>query len=267
MEITKTNNRIDVLFEEKSKDILSVFYTAGFPKRDDTVRIARELESAGVDMIEIGIPFSDPLADGPIIQHSTKVALENEMTITLLFEQLNTIRETVRLPIVLMGYLNPVLQFGMDRFVAACTHTGVDGVILPDLPADVYAADFKSQFERAGVHVSFLITPATSQMRIRMLDEQSSGFIYAVSASATTGIRQSFSTKQVAYFRQLKEMSLKNPFLIGFGISNQEAFHEACRYGAGAIVGSAFIQALDSGSTSITNFISGLRGLKQPPAG
>ncbi|QOI98893.1 MAG: tryptophan synthase subunit alpha [Flammeovirgaceae bacterium] len=258
MVITKFQNRLDELFSTRKQGILSVFYTAGFPRLDDTVRIARELEQAGADMIEIGIPFSDPIADGPVIQHSNTIAVGNGITLSTIFRQVEVIRNTVQLPIVLMGYLNPVIQFGMELFVSECSRTGVDGVILPDLPLDEYLARYQELFGQHRVYLSFLITPTTPPDRIRLLDEFSSGFIYAVAASGTTGARALFSADQLTYFQQLKDINLKNPFLIGFGISNQATFREACRYGAGAIVGSAFIQAL-SENKQIDKYIKSMR--------
>jgi len=260
METINRVNRIDELFSRKKAGILSVFFTAGFPTRDDTVRIAEALQQAGADMLEIGIPFSDPIADGPVIQHSNKVAIENGITVNFILNQVKEIRKKVNLPVLLMGYLNPVIQYGMDRFVTACREAGVDGVILPDLTPEDYIVSYKNLFENNSVKVSFLITPNTPVERIRWVDELSSGFIYAVSASATTGIRESFSEEQCRYFERVKNLQLKNPFLIGFGVSNASTFAEACRYGAGAIVGSAFIKALETDSKGIPAFIYSIVG-------
>lgn len=251
-------NRLDDLFKRKKHGILSVFYTAGFPYLEDTVRIAEELEQAGADMIEIGIPFSDPIADGPVIQHSNNVAIGNGITLGIIFQQVEVIRKTVQLPIVLMGYLNPVMQFGMEKFVSECSRTGVDGVILPDLPVDEYVHRYKQLFEHYAVRFSFLITPTTSEERIRLLDACSSGFIYAVAASGTTGVRGAFTSDQQVYFHRLKEMQLKNPFMVGFGISTHATFNEACRYGSGVIIGSAFIQALAE-NVQVSGFIHAVR--------
>ncbi|MFN3840928.1 MAG: tryptophan synthase subunit alpha [Cyclobacteriaceae bacterium] len=259
METINMRNRIDDLFSRKKQGILSVFYTAGFPNADDTVRIAQELEQAGADLIEIGIPFSDPIADGPVIQRSNAVAINSGITLGLIFQQVEAIRKTVQLPVVLMGYINPVMQFGVERFVSECRRTGVDGVILPDLPVEVYVSQYKEVFERHSVYVSFLVTPTTSDERIRVLDELSCGFIYAVAASGTTGVRGSFAPEQHTYFQRLKDLKLKNPFLIGFGISNQSTFKEACRYGAGAIIGSAFIKVLED-KGQVSKFIHSVVG-------
>ncbi|MBS1488696.1 MAG: tryptophan synthase subunit alpha [Bacteroidetes bacterium] len=244
-------NRINKLFQQNRGKILSVFYTAGFPQRDDTVAIAQELEKAGADMIEIGIPFSDPVADGPVIQQSNKVALDNGMNVKLLLEQIREIRKTVNLPILLMGYLNPVLQYGIEKFCTDARQAGVDGLILPDLPLREYETEYKSLFEQNNLFNIFLISPTTSEERIRQIDSLTNGFIYAVSASSTTGARNGFSSEQESYFKKLKQLQLKKPFLIGFGISNKATFLTACEYGAGAIVGSSFITLLRD--TSVTS--------------
>ncbi len=237
-------NRINNLFETKRNNILSVFYTAGYPEFDDTVRIAIALEKSGVDMVEIGIPFSDPVADGPVIQESNKVALDNGMTLKKLLGQVREIRKSVNLPIILMGYLNPVLQYGFDKFCKEAAESGVDGLILPDMPMDEYQLEYKSIVESNNLCNTFLISPTTSEERIRKIDDATNGFIYAVSSSSITGGKSNFSNDQKAYFRRLNELGFKNPFLIGFGISNHETFSKACDYGAGAIVGSSFITLL-----------------------
>jgi tryptophan synthase alpha chain len=237
-------NRLHTLFKNSKKPLLSVFYTAGFPKLDDTGRIAASLEKAGADIVEIGIPFSDPVADGPTIQQSNKVALENGITLKLILQQVADIRKSVNLPIILMGYLNPVMQYGIEKFAKDASAAGVDGVILPDMPVPEYEREYRQVFEDAGLLLTFLISPTTSDDRIRKIDTLSKGFIYAVSASATTGAKSGFASEQIQYFRRLKEMKLKNPFLIGFGISNKETFSQASEYSAGAIVGSAFVNLL-----------------------
>jgi tryptophan synthase alpha chain len=238
-------NRITELLSNTKKPVLSVFYTAGFPNLNDTESIAIALEAAGADLIEIGIPFSDPVADGPTIQASNKQALENGMTVELLLKQVSSIRSKVKLPIVLMGYLNPVMQYGVERFFKDASDAGVDGLILPDLPLDEFA-QYEALTNSLNLSVSFLISPTTSEARIRKIDALSSGFIYAVSASSTTGAKDEFSSEQMAYFQKVKSLQLSNPFLIGFGISNSKTYAQACAHAAGAIVGSSFINQLST---------------------
>lgn len=255
-------NRIKELFKSKKRNLLSIFYTAGFPSLRDTLPIAQYLEKAGVDIIEIGIPFSDPIADGPTIQVSNKIALENGMNLHLLLEQVQEIRKSVTLPIILMGYLNPVLQYGFEKFVKEAAKVGVDGLILPDLPVDEYLGMYKSIVDDNGLTNTFLISPTTSEERIRKIDAATNGFIYAVSSSSTTGAQKGFSTDQESYFKRLQDMKLENPFLIGFGVSNHETFAAVSKYSSGAIVGSAFISLLKSSTdleSDITRFIKGLR--------
>ena len=237
-------NRITSLFDSKNKNVLSVFFTAGFPSLNDTVSIACGLEAAGVDMIEIGIPFSDPIADGPTIQESNKIALDQGMNVSLLLKQVTALRPLIKMPIVLMGYLNPVMQYGIEKFCKDAAHAGVDGLILPDLPLEEYLTYYKDLTESLNLSVSFLISPTTSEKRIRQIDSLSTGFIYAVSSSSTTGARTQFSAEQCTYFKRLHEMKLKHPCLIGFGISNKKTYSQACEYAAGAIVGSSFITTL-----------------------
>lgn len=256
-------NRIISLFENRRGPVLSVFYTAGFPQLQDTVSIAQCLENAGADIIEIGIPFSDPVADGPTIQESNKISLDNGMNVQLLLEQVKEMRKTLRIPVVLMGYLNPVMQYGIEKFCTDAAKAGVDGLILPDMPMEEYMHEYKDYFEANGLSNTFLISPTTSEDRIRRIDGVTNGFIYAVSASSTTGARGEFSGDQVAYFEKLKAMKLHNPFLIGFGISNRETFSKASSYGAGAIVGSAFINLLKTSKdfdADIRRFIHTLKG-------
>ena len=255
-------NRIDKLFQKKRKDILSIYITAGYPLIDSTTEIIKYLSDSGVDMIEIGMPFSDPLADGPVIQGSSEQALKNGMSIKLLFDQLADIRKTITIPLLLMGYINPVLRFGMDNFCRKCAETGIDGVILPDLPPELYSEHYSGLFEEAGLYNILLISPQTDNERIRMIDRISRGFIYMVSSSSTTGIRRSFSEEQIAYFRRIREMDLQNPLLIGFGISDKESFDIACREADGTIIGSAFIKMLhEKGSNfeDIRRFINEIR--------
>jgi tryptophan synthase alpha chain len=258
-------NRIDKLFKEKKNNILSVYFTAGYPTLDSTVNIIRALEAEGADMIEIGMPFSDPMADGPVIQHSNEKALKNGMNLKLLFNQLNNIRNDVRVPIVLMGYLNPVLQFGVENFCRNSLETGIDGVILPDLPPEYYLNEYKSVFDKYSLYNILLITPQSSSQRISEIDKISRGFVYMVSSSAITGTRNSFSEDQLLYFKRVKDMNLKNPLLIGFGISNHETFCITEKYSKGGIIGSAFVKVLGKKgdiNKNITQFVTGIKGNK-----
>ncbi|MCS6974966.1 MAG: tryptophan synthase subunit alpha [Cyclobacteriaceae bacterium] len=240
-------NRIDELFWQKKNNILSVFYTAGYPDLNDTIAIARHLQAAGVDMIELGIPFSDPIADGPVIQHSNVRAISNGMNVKTLLDQVRAIRQEVAIPVVLMGYLNPVLQYGLEKFFFDTAAAGADGVILPDLPVHEYADKYKGLAQQAGLRVIFLVAPTTSDERIREIDETSTGFLYAVSLSGVTGARKQFSEEQEKFLDRLSRLKLKNPVLAGFGISNAESYQRVCRYVNGAIVGSAFIELLGKG--------------------
>ncbi|HEY9046056.1 MAG TPA: tryptophan synthase subunit alpha [Ohtaekwangia sp.] len=255
-------NRITELFAKKKNNILNVYFTAGYPALNDTVRIAQLLEKAGADIIEIGIPFSDPVADGPTIQASNKVALDNGMTLHKLLEQVKEIRKHVSLPIILMGYINPVMQYGVEKFAKDASAIGVDGVIIPDLPLHEFEELYKDLFESVNLCNTFLISPTTSEDRIRKIDAVTEGFIYAVSASSITGAKGDFSAEQVAYFERLQNLKLKNPFLIGFGISNHATFSRAASYSTGAIVGSAFINLLRESKdleADIEQFVQSLR--------
>ncbi len=239
-------NRIDELFKRKSTGILSVYMTAGYPDLDDTPTVIRELASAGADLIEIGMPFSDPLADGPLLQECNRKALDNGMSLDLLFKQIADIRKTVSIPLILMGYLNPVLNYGFEEFCSRASEIGIDGMILPDLPLDEFEEGYRAICEKYGLHMIFLITPQTSVDRIHKIDALSRGFIYMVSAAATTGARQGFQPEQISYFKRVSEMNLSTPCLIGFGISTSETFKEACKYANGAIIGSAFMKSLSA---------------------
>ncbi len=264
MTMTLEKNRIDQVFEENSGELLNVYFTAGYPKLDDTAEILKSLASAGADIIEIGMPFSDPVADGPTIQDSNMQALENGMTISLLFSQLGGIRNQVDVPIVLMGYLNPVIQYGIEAFCKKCQEIGIDGLILPDLPMHDYLNNFKQIFDSYGLYNIFLITPQTSEARIKEIDENSAGFIYMVSSASITGAKKGISQDQVDYFKRINSLNLKNPRLIGFGISNRATFLKACEYADGAIIGSAFINLLkDSNDLNgdITRFIHEIKGI------
>ncbi|RIH63368.1 tryptophan synthase subunit alpha [Mariniphaga sediminis] len=255
-------NRINTLFETKKRDILSVYFTAGFPRLNDTAEIIQELEKNGVGLIEIGIPFSDPTADGPTIQRSSETALKNGMNVKLLFGQLKNIRETVKIPLIMMGYINPVLQFGVEDFCKKCHEVGIDGLILPDLPLEEFESHYKEIFQRNNLHNILLITPQTSEARIRQIDEASGGFIYMVSSAATTGAGKKVEDFHRDYFERIQQMNLKNPRLIGFGISDRATFANACHYASGAIIGSAFIKALQTGAMlkdSIQEFVKSIR--------
>ena len=247
-------NRINQKLEEDKK-LLSIYFTAGYPNINDTVSIIQNLKKSHVDMIEIGLPFSDPLADGPTIQDSSTKALRNGMTSELLFKQLRDIRETVSIPLIIMGYFNPILQFGVEAFCKKCQEIGVDGLIIPDLPVDVYHEEYKSTFEKYGLINVFLITPQTSDERIRFIDSVSDGFIYMVSSASTTGAKTGFGNEQDVYFDRIAKMNLKNPQIVGFGISNNETFTQATKQAKGAIIGSAFIKYLTkNGIDTIDNF-------------
>lgn len=256
-------NHITHLFETKKNGILSVYFTAGYPQLNDTVSILRELQAKGIDMVEIGIPFSDPMADGPVIQEAATQALRNGMSLRLLFEQLKEVRQEVHIPIILMGYLNPIMQFGFEEFCRACAATGVDGVIIPDLPFADYMADYKAVAEQYDLKIIMLITPETSEERIRLIDKHTSGFIYMVSSAATTGAQQSFDEQKQAYFRRINGMGLQNPRLVGFGISNKATFEAAAGNSCGAIIGSKFIQLLKSEATPAEAIDRLLEGLKK----
>ncbi len=255
-------NRINQLFETKSENILSVYFTAGFPNLNDTVSIIQELEKNGVDLIEIGIPFSDPTADGPTIQRSSETALKNGMNLNLLFEQLKDIRQSVNIPLILMGYINPVYQYGFERFCEKCAEVGVDGTILPDLPLDEFELHYRAMFEKHNLHNVLLITPQTSEHRIRQIDEVSKGFIYMVSSASTTGAGKKVEDFHRDYFERIQQMKLKNPRLIGFGISDHDTFENACNYAHGAIIGSAFVNTIASATDmagSISTFVNEIR--------
>lgn len=256
-------NRIKNLFANRGdKRILSIYYTAGYPNLDSTLDIAETLESAGADFLEIGFPYSDPVADGPTIQHSSEVALRNGMTLNVLFDQLNDLRKRVHIPVLLMGYVNPVLQYGVENFCSACATVGVDGVIVPDLPMYEYETHYQPVFDAHGLSNIFLVTPQTSEARIRKIDNLSTGFIYLLSASATTGKNLAVSETTENYFSRIRAMDLENPTVIGFGISDHDAFVHATDHADGAIVGSAFVKLLgdaDYGS-KIGSFIRQLKG-------
>lgn len=237
-------NRLTTLFKNKKSPILSIYFTAGYPNLESTIDIAEALEKNGADFIEIGFPYSDPVADGPVIQASSQIALNNGMTLPILFEQLKELRKRVSIPVLLMGYVNPVLQYGVENFCNKAAEVGVDGVIVPDLPMYEYENLYKTCFLDNNLSNIFLVTPQTSEERIRKIDELSSGFIYLLSSSSTTGKDLEVSDAADAYYQRIKDMNLKNPTMIGFGISDQKSFDKAAEYTRGAIVGSAFVKTL-----------------------
>jgi len=252
-------NRINKKLQEEDK-LLSIYFTAGYPNLEDTVPIIEKLQESGVDMIEIGLPFSDPLADGPTIQESSTKALKNGMTTAKLFEQLKNIREKIHIPLIIMGYFNPMMQYGVEAFCKKCADTGIDGLIIPDLPVDVYHEEYKSLFEKYGLINAFLITPQTSDDRIKYIDSVSNGFIYMVSSASVTGVKTTFGDIQQNYFKRIHDMNLKTLQIVGFGISNAETFKAATNFAKGAIIGSAFIKFLDeSGVEKIGGFVKKIR--------
>jgi len=254
-------NRLQNLFNTKKSNLLSIYFTAGYPEPDATLKTAETLEKAGVDFIEIGFPYSDPVADGPTIQHSSQQALENGMTLHLLFEQLKDLRKHVSIPVLLMGYVNPIVQFGIEKFCKTAAEAGVDGIIVPDLPMYEYEAIYAKHFIDNNLSNIFLVTPQTSEERIRKIDELSNSFIYLLSSSSITGVNLNVSTNIEDYYRRIKAMNLKNPSVIGFGISNHETFKKACEYATGAIVGTAFVkfQATENYLERIPDFINSIK--------
>jgi tryptophan synthase alpha chain len=252
-------NRINETLNKEQK-LLSIYFTAGFPQLEDTVTILKQLEASGVDMIELGLPFSDPLADGPTIQESSTQALKNGMTTDKLFDQLKDIRQHIKVPLIVMGYFNPMMQYGVERFCQRCQEVGIDGLIIPDLPVEVYHEKYQELFQQYGLLNMFLITPQTPDERIRFIDKVSEGFIYMVSSAATTGAQSSFGNTQEAYFKRIEAMNLNAKLLVGFGISNAETYQAATAHSKGAIIGSAFIKNLEAkGVNSVENFIHTIR--------
>jgi tryptophan synthase alpha chain len=254
-------NRLNQLFDTKKDNLLSIYYTAGYPKLNSTLDIAEALEKAGVDFLEIGFPYSDPVADGPTIQHSSEKALENGMTLNLLFEELKELRTRITIPILLMGYVNPIVQFGVELFCKKAAEVGVDGIIVPDLPMYEYEALYAKFFTDNNLSNIFLVTPQTSEERIRKIDELSKSFIYLLSSSSITGGNLQVSVNIEDYYKRVKSMQLKNPTIIGFGISDDASFKKACEYASGAIVGSAFVKLLGSENylENISKFVKSIR--------
>lgn len=245
---------------QEDKKILSIYFTAGFPTINDTKKIIKNLEKSGVDMIEIGLPFSDPLADGPTIQASSTQALKNGMTSELLFEQLSDIRKSVKIPLLIMGYFNPILQFGVENFCKKCNEIGIDGLIIPDLPLEIYVSEYQEIFEKYNLANIFLITPQTSKERIISIDEISNSFLYTVSSASVTGSTNGFGEKEMAYFERISKLNLKNPQIIGFGINTKETFNQASTFQKGAIIGSSFVNFVKENTVdSISDFIKKIR--------
>ena len=256
-------NRLEQLFNTKDKDLLNIYFTAGYPALNSTKEVILALEAAGVDLIEIGMPYSDPLADGPTIQYSSEVALENGMTLDLLFEQVADARRQSEVPLIMMGYFNQLMQYGEEAFLKKCQEVGIDGLIIPDLPLYEYETSYKDLFKKYNIQISFLITPQTSEDRILKIDELSEGFIYMVSNSSITGAKSSISDRQLVYFDRINAMNLKSPKMIGFGISSYETYSQACSFANGAIIGSAFIKALKSSSNiaeTTKEFVDKIKG-------
>lgn len=255
-------NRLQQLFQHKKKDILSIYYTAGYPNLTDTLNIAEALAKSGADFLEIGFPYSDPVADGPTIQASSKTALDAGMTLPLLFEQLADLRRKVNLPVLLMGYVNVVLQYGVEEFCKKCKEVGIDGCIIPDLPMYEFEELYQPTFEKYGLSNIFLVTPQTSEERIRKIDGLSNAFIYLVSSSATTGSNLAVSENSTAYFKRVSDMNLKNPIVIGFGISDKASYVAANEYASGAIIGSAFVKTLSKTGNLTDNIEQFVRQIK-----
>jgi tryptophan synthase alpha chain len=251
-------NRLEQLFVEKKYRLLAVYFTAGYPDPDSTRQEVLKLAEAGADIVEIGMPFSDPLADGPTIQHSSKMALDNGMSLGKLFSQLTDIRAETQMPVLLMGYLNPVLQYGIQRFCQQCAEVGIDGLILPDMPLEYYKEQFRKYMEEYNLCPVFLVTPQTSRQRILQIDKESRGFLYAVSIASTTGGSMGFGKEQIAYFKRLSAMKLKNPVLVGFGISDAGSFDAVCAHLNGGVVGSAFIRSQEA-RISTRDFVLSIR--------
>lgn len=253
-------NRINQKLAENKK-LLSIYFTAGFPQLEDTRKVMLSLQEAGVDMLEIGLPYSDPLADGPTIQESSTQALKNGMSSLTLFEQLEGVREEIHIPLIAMGYFNAMLQFGVEDFCNKCNSLGIDGIIMPDLPLEIYLKEYQAIFEKYNLHKIFLITPQTSEERIRLMDEVSNSFIYMVSSAATTGSKAGFGDEQMRYFQRIANMNLKNELVVGFGIKDAETFQQATTFTKGSIIGSAFINFIkEKGIEHIPEFIDSILG-------
>ena len=252
-------NRINQLFSTNPQNLLSIYFCAGCPTLDGTADVIRSLERNGVNMIEIGIPFSDPMADGIVIQEAATRALRNGMSLRLLFSQLEEIRRDVQIPLILMGYLNPIMQFGFEAFCRRCAECGIDGVIIPDLPFRDYASTYKAIADRYDLRIIMLITPETSLERVREIDAHTDGFIYMVSSAAITGAQKDFNAAKQAYFQRIEELGLRNPRMVGFGISNRQTYEAACAHASGAIIGSRFVSLLNEAQGDADQAIQALQ--------
>lgn len=252
-------NRINQLFSSNPRNLLSIYFCAGCPTLEGTANVIRALERHGVNMIEIGIPFSDPMADGVVIQDAATRALHNGMSLRLLFQQLQNIRQEVSIPLILMGYLNPIMQFGFEAFCQECVACGIDGVIIPDLPFRDYESNYKAIANRYDLRVIMLITPETSLERVREIDAHTDGFIYMVSSAATTGAQKDFDAQKQAYFQRIESLGLRNPRMVGFGISNKQTFDAACAHASGAIIGSRFVTLLNEAQGDANQAIERLK--------
>lgn len=253
-------SRLQNIFQQPAKKVLNVYCTAGYPKPDSTLEVMKSLQDSGANIIELGMPYSDPLADGPVIQHSSAVALDNGMTMAKLFEQLKDFRKEISIPVILMGYMNPVLQYGFEKFCHDAATAGIDGLILPDLPEYEFETEYGAIIKKNGLDFIFLVTPETSEERIKKLDSLSSGFLYAVSSSSTTGSETS-NSNTTSYLQKLREMKLQNPVLVGFGIKDKASFDAVCQLADGAIIGSAYIKALgnsDNVNAATKSFLSSI---------
>lgn len=256
---TLVPNRINTRMADPKK-VLSIYFTAGYPEKEDTTIVLQQLQDSGVDLVEIGLPFSDPLADGPTIQDSSTTALKNGMSTQLLFDQLKDIRKSIHIPLIVMGYFNPMLQYGVDAFLKECAQIGIDGIIMPDLPLAEYKQHYAAMYEKYGIKNIFLITPQTSDARIREIDKASDSFIYLVSTASVTGSKSGFGPEQEAYFERIANLKLKNPLVVGFGIHDAHTFTQATKHTSGAIIGSAFIKTItEKGLAGIAPFIQSLR--------
>lgn len=252
-------NRIDKAFQSGNKPLLTLFFTAGYPRKNDTVTIIREAAKSGADIIEVGMPFSDPVAEGKTIQNSSATALRNGINLDLIFEQVAEARKSVALPLILMGYVNPVMQYGIEKFCQKARDAGVDGVILPDLPVEVYVHEYRALFEQYGIYNIMLITPQTTEARVQKLDRHTQGFLYMVSSASVTGNVLNVDQEKANWFEKIRNMQRKNPVQIGFGIHDKASFDKAGEYADGIIIGSAFIRALEQAGSledNIRNFVT-----------